>query len=1657
MKYITDRELGRGGFGTVYEAHDPAGNRFAVKVVKRSDRMRTELLKKEFDFLSTLDHKRIVKAVDFDLEGPLGPMMVTEMVDGIDLRAYVESRGLEHLPLAVAKVMDGLRYLHGLGRVHGDIKPDSILVYEENGLPEVKLIDAGLDIEEGSRLPTLAGTPSYMAPEIIRNLRADGLSDLYSLGVTLYEVMTGESPFMGEDQKEVFRKHLEYRPPPPSKVKADLDPAWDGFIGKLMEKEPLLRYKNADQAGLEIERISGCPGIYVEHLMPPRPNPMAVRTREIEQAEAYLMPSGGKGVLLYGERGCGISRILERVGNLAKLRGHRVFTVVLDEAMPAIAQVVEEALGPQADSIEAQASPAVGASADGSACFAEVLESFRSRLPADREHLLVVDGGEAMERHELALLGALAAEMKGRIGVVVGYRIPTAASSPPGPDAYVQIGVGPLDAEEVERAISLHFGTYVLPSELAEAVHNATGGNAGLLELTLDHLWLSRSVSYTYGKGCLQLAWDGRVEAPASADGVAREKIAALSPSSVELLKVILVGGGRIETDLLSRLLEPGTLHSALLETAGVGLIERTDGWTRLVIGSQSLREILSPAIRPDEVERVSLQMADALESRARGASDYYRLGLLYLQGGRHQEAFRHLTGAGGLFKRFSIRDALLAYRKALECRVEPDLLALVSESIGDLKLEQGDLEAAQKRFGEAASFSRSSLRKLGWVTGLRGEFAESVRLLTQCEQSAMEGRDEIEAARARSDLGYVYALQSERDLSLEVLERAREVFKARGMDLEVGQASNRIAFTQWKASDFQRAAQAWTDAKRHFDRAGDRKRAAVCLMSLGLCRMKEMNFASAEECFRQALGVFTDIRAMGEKASCQQNYALLLLNQGRLKRATDFTEQALAVNSLLGRHSAIMNSRILLAALRLEAGNWQEAEGMLLGVLEHRPPPDVFQKSMAKRYLALANAVAGKFELASGFVDESYELAGNAGDAEGQGQAMLARSMIMLRKGDCGGATDAAGEALSALRLSSSVLLANEAQRVVGEALCLMGEQQAGIPALLMAKDGFEIAPCSLSMARVLRALALGYLADGDLGSAGTHLRKSMEIFRAAGARYDHALALLSGGTNSVKTGSLVRARQYLEEAARIFEALKIEDLYREAVNEMEKIPSGDLEIGAVSSLSKISRTLNSSHDLTTVLNLAMELAIEYLGAERGVLMLKDEATGDLTTFAQRDMDSESIEEVISISRSIVESVRKTKEPVIASDATRDPRFKHSSSIKTHNIMSVMCVPLRMGEDLLGIIYLDSRDVSSGFSGLETAFVEAFANQVSLAIVNARLVGRLYDDMADLRMQAAEKYSFENIIGPGKRMQEVLRKVDKAAGSKLRILITGENGTGKQVIANLVHQLSGRKDKPMIQVNCAAISKDLLEAELFGIEKYVATGVSARSGYFERADGGTIFLDEIGDMPDTTQMKVLRVLAGDEFERVGGSKTIKVDVRVISATNKDLKELVEKGLFRKDLYYRLNQMPIRVPSLRERMEDLPYLVDHFLARCSAANSKPDLKISREASTLLRQYWWPGNVRELETCIEHAVVKADGDEIKPEHLHDDILENLRSRDPSIQLGTDHQSLPDAVRQLEKQMIERALKESGGVKTAAAERLGIHESTLRKKIRLLGIR
>ena len=320
-----------------------------------------------------------------------------------------------------------------------------------------------------------------------------------------------------------------------------------------------------------------------------------------------------------------------------------------------------------------------------------------------------------------------------------------------------------------------------------------------------------------------------------------------------------------------------------------------------------------------------------------------------------------------------------------------------------------------------------------------------------------------------------------------------------------------------------------------------------------------------------------------------------------------------------------------------------------------------------------------------------------------------------------------------------------------------------------------------------------------------------------------------------------------------------------------------------------------------------------------------------------------------------------------------------------------------------------------------------------------------------ELKEQLREKFKVDFIVSASRQMEEALNLVGRVSRSSATILILGESGTGKELIARAIHYSSPRADKPFVKVNCAALPENLLESELFGHEKGAFTGaVARRIGRFELADQGSIFLDEIGDLSPSLQMKLLRVLQEKEFERVGSNQTIRSDVRVIAATNRNLEEAIQKGTFREDLYYRLNVVTISLPPLRERKEDIPLLVEHFLKKYNRENKKKVTSLSKEARDLLVRYDYPGNVRELENIVERAVVLCRGDTLTTQ----DLPLNLREGKAEAALERDRgtQSLPGTLEEIERQLILKALERSGGVQTKAAEELGISERVLRYKMK-----
>ncbi|MDZ7261322.1 MAG: sigma-54 dependent transcriptional regulator [candidate division KSB1 bacterium] len=331
----------------------------------------------------------------------------------------------------------------------------------------------------------------------------------------------------------------------------------------------------------------------------------------------------------------------------------------------------------------------------------------------------------------------------------------------------------------------------------------------------------------------------------------------------------------------------------------------------------------------------------------------------------------------------------------------------------------------------------------------------------------------------------------------------------------------------------------------------------------------------------------------------------------------------------------------------------------------------------------------------------------------------------------------------------------------------------------------------------------------------------------------------------------------------------------------------------------------------------------------------------------------------------------------------------------------------------------------------------------------------RISDENLYLRSEWDIQFNYGEIVGDSAAMKEVYRTIEKVAATDSSVLIYGESGTGKELVARAIHKASNRKDKPFIRVNCGALAEGVLESELFGHERGAFTGALKRKrGRFELAHRGTIFLDEIGDIPPSTQLKLLRVLQEREFERVGGEETLQVDVRIIAATNKNLKEAISLGKFREDLYYRLHIIPIYMPPLRDHKEDIPILVSHFLKKIGAELKKPALELEEKALQRLLEYHWPGNVRELENILERAAVLCENNRITLADLP--VLVKEKEHQNALLLEEENLELNRVLEDVERQLLEKALEKSKGVKTEAARLLGIKTSALYYKLEKYGL-
>jgi len=499
--------------------------------------------------------------------------------------------------------------------------------------------------------------------------------------------------------------------------------------------------------------------------------------------------------------------------------------------------------------------------------------------------------------------------------------------------------------------------------------------------------------------------------------------------------------------------------------------------------------------------------------------------------------------------------------------------------------------------------------------------------------------------------------------------------------------------------------------------------------------------------------------------------------------------------------------------------------------------------------------------------------------------------------------------------------------------------------------------------------------------------------------------------------------------------------------------------EVKELQLLFEISQILDQSIDLRDVLAPVLKAMASRMGMLRGTLALLNSETGEISIEAAYGLSYSQRERGrYRLGEGVTGKVVQTGSPLAVPSISEEPMFLNRTGARRRlrkKEIAFICVPIKIGNEVIGALSADRLFAEAVSFEEDVRLLSTIASMIAQAVKLRQSIQedqrRLLEENTRLQDELKNRFHPANIVGNSNAIQAVYDMIAQVSRSDTTVLILGESGTGKELVAHAIHYNSLRSTKPFVKVSCAALPESIVESELFGHEKGAFTGaIRQRIGRFELAAGGTIFLDEVGDLSRTTQVKLLRVLQEKEFERVGGTETIKTDVRILAATHRDLQRLVAQGSFREDLYYRLDIFPIQVPPLRKRKTDIPLLADYFIDKYSRAASKTILRISTLAIDMMMAYHWPGNIRELENCIERAVLISNDDVIHGYHLPPTL--QTAEASGTAHVGTLHEMLDN----VERELILDALKSSRGNMAKASRALGITERVMGLRVKKHGI-
>ena len=1723
-RYRILRKIGEGGYGVVYLAEDILKKKhIALKKLNPdfANDKHYEALKNEFDALTRLQHPNLIQIFDLEIIKESGELFLTmEYLEGQNLLEISNSRNQQELIDIVIQICRALDYIHNKGIVHRDIKPENIFIIGGREKPTIKLMDFGLARHMKSSKKEIGGTLFYSAPEILSGKKPDGRSDLYALGIILYLISFGQYPFPTETAADVVNWHLHGEVPSRPQPRANVPSYFPELISLLLRKDPSMRTDKAQKIIDFIRTKSGLKlGLETKETIESyfKSADFVGRKHEFERIFSLIdiikHPSSRKKhpsptlMLIEGESGVGKSRLLREIKNRCQLEGLDViqghcyegtaspygpFKEVLNSAL-LLAHSIQKAKKEEGMRLEKYFQVAANfiSSPDRISTsdiddheeieqeklrLVDTLTEFLTRISESFPLVIFIEDIQWCDESTLFMLDFLARNSEGkRLLIAATLRKEETVSGPirtflskstlvPFTE---RIDLCRLQKSDVTELISSMLGTNENVDSLAERIFGGTEGNPLFIEEVMKNVAEDVGADTVLGWQEKVLQYQEAIKIPATIKEAIRKRIERLDEESLSVLRYLSIIDKPAPLAFMEKLTLRGKekLGTIVENLKGKGIMKpESDGKNLVAFNHNLFKEYIAQSMSLDECKKLHAEIGKAFLDLQDHETFVEELAYHFVKAEDNDRAVAFSLQAAERASNLYAHDrAIVHYRNALQFTPQDSIDNRIGVllKLSEATLESGTIENAIPSLEEAMVLSKSRNlpereaavhERLGWAYCLSGRLDLGKEFSENALRQYSNLKDKAGMAKASNNLGLANARMGLFKPALDCFLTSLKFWEDIKNNFYAVNTINNIGLTYFYSGNFQRSIRFLIRAHEESKMQNHTRMIIASLNNLGIV-YKKMNLRDkAVECYEKCNKIAHEIGDKLDIAGTYHNLGELSKTEANYENSISFIRKAAEIVERVGHQNGL--------AFYLDClGNIYQ----IIGMVEQA-------KRLHERALSLSVECGNKIQQGYSYLALSgdYLLEENINES----RALLDRALKLSDELD--------NNRLKFKSFIKVMALHNAEGNYESTLKTFRRFEQLAVKGLLDIEDITEgrllfaealIKSRKSNDARIMLEEVLKDTEEQDLKEFKWLALYNLALALKEENKEYEAINLVKKAKETVHSiASSIQDEQlrksYLNHPKRK-RLFSLSESLGEGIAMLSEMQHGEMKtppLKMLTTLYEIVQMINSILDPDELLDKLMDLTIDVVGAERGLIILIDEDTGEMSVRVARNLEKETIKDASRYSHSIVKEAESGKS-ILTIDAANDERFKRSKSVSLYNIRSLMCVPLKLQNRIIGTVYLDSRRSGPLFSKEDLSFIEALANHASIAIEKAQLYARLKRENKLLKDVAHQRYQFDNIIGKSDGMKNVFSMIERVIDSPLPVLIIGESGTGKELVARAVHFNGPRKNNIFLSENCSAISETLLESELFGHIRGAFTGaIHDRKGLFEIAKDGTLFLDEIGDMSLSMQSKLLRALQEGEIRPVGSKKIIRVNPRIISASNKDLKKLMEEKKFREDLYYRLDVIQINLPPLRERREDIPLLTEHFLKKAAVEKKVPSLGIADDVMNLFINYRWPGNVREIENAVNRLTLIASKNFIDMKTLKTDrdLYAVFTEKMPVPVFGgaaaeKTSRLKTGSLKNHEKEMIVSALEESRGNRVDAAKILGVSRATIFRKIKEYGIK